>query len=401
MASSKIDSPLRGDVKNSLCEYHKKGLFRHAFELQARDRNRVSINGRSLINFSSNDYLGLSSHPKILESINRAANIFGFGSSASPLVCGKTKIHGELERLLATRTGRDRALLFPSGYQANLGVIAALSRLPGSMFYLDRLCHASMVDGVVLSRAKFRRYNHADAASLEGLLKAADSKHKLVLTEAVFSMDGDVCPFDSLVPVINKYSANLIVDDAHGFGVMGNNGAGTLSQFQVGQHSAPLMIGTFGKAIGLQGAFVAGENDLIELLIQSARPYIYSTAMSIPLAAGTIESLHIIERESHRVQGLFERIYYFQKLCEDMGIKSQNTNTPIQPILIGDSRDVMRACEELQRRGFFVVGIRPPTVPEGTARIRISINVDHELSELEMLAESLAEVLKSGVEIND
>ncbi|NNE36969.1 MAG: 8-amino-7-oxononanoate synthase [Gammaproteobacteria bacterium] len=392
--SNSTNSLLAGSVKKHLREVQNKGLFRKAEELQSRDQNTVIIDGRQLLNFSSNDYLGLSVHPQLIETINNCARAFGYGSTASPLVCGKTSVHTNLEKILAERTGRDRALLFASGYQANLGLISALSKLPDMAFFIDRLCHASIIDGVLLSRAKFKRFNHADVADMDRLLRESQDKVKLVLTEAVFSMDGDISPLPQLVSVASDHAAKLVVDDAHGFGIMGNKGAGTLSHFHLGQDSAPLMVGTFGKALGLQGAFVAGEDELIELLVQCARPYIYSTAMSIPLAAGVIESLKIIEDEPERIQRLFERINYFQQLCTDKGIQSMNTNTPIQPIILGDSGAVMRSCEQLKDKGIFVVGIRPPTVPEGTARIRISINSNHQPGELDLLVDALADVLK-------
>ncbi len=392
--SNNVDNKLLGNVKNYLCQVDKKQLYRQAVELQARDQNKIIINGRRLINFSSNDYLGLSSHPKIIETISRSAKKYGFGSSASPLVCGKTELHGRLEQELANKTGRDRALVFPSGYQANLGMITALSKLPDMVFVLDRLCHASIIDGIKLSRAKFTRYNHVDMIDMQAQLGRYPDSVKLVLTESIFSMDGDVCPLPRVAEAALEHAAKLIVDDAHGFGIMGKNGSGTLTHFNLGQDVAPLMVGTFGKALGLQGAFVAGEDKLIELLVQLARPYIYSTAMSIPLAAGVIESLNIIEKEPQRAKLLFERIEYFQQQCTDKGIPCEFTNSPIQPVLLGESGAVMRACEQLRDKGVFVVGIRPPTVPEGTARIRISINSNHQFNELDMLVESLAVVLK-------
>jgi len=392
--SNNVDNKLLGNVKNYLCQVDKKQLYRQAVELQARDQNKIIINGRRLINFSSNDYLGLSSHPKIIETISRSAKKYGFGSSASPLVCGKTELHGRLEQELANKTGRDRALVFPSGYQANLGMITALSKLPDMVFVLDRLCHASIIDGIKLSRAKFTRYNHVDMIDMQAQLGRYPDSVKLVLTESIFSMDGDVCPLPRVAEAALEHAAKLIVDDAHGFGIMGKNGSGTLTHFNLGQDVAPLMVGTFGKALGLQGAFVAGEDKLIELLVQIARPYIYSTSMSIPLAAGVIESLNIIEKEPQRAKLLFERIEYFQQQCTDKGIPCEFTNSPIQPVLLGESGAVMRACEQLRDKGVFVVGIRPPTVPEGTARIRISINSNHQFNELDMLVESLAVVLK-------
>jgi 8-amino-7-oxononanoate synthase len=388
------ESELYKSARNDLDITNHRGLLRSAPILQSRDNNIVTINGQRLINFSSNDYLGLASHPRILEAVTNCSRKLGFGSAASPLVCGKTEIHEKLEHLLAGNTGRDRAVLFTSGYQANLGLISAISRLPDMELFVDRFCHASIIDGILLSRVKFRRYEHIDDAALAAMLKSSKKKLKLIVTEAIFSMDGDICPLPQFSKVVDEFSAKLIVDDAHGFGVLGSGVSGTLASFNIGQESAPLMSGTFGKALGLQGAFIAGENSLIELLVQNARPYIYSTAMSAPLAAGVIESMNIIKEEPERKQHLFKLINYFQSNLSPAGLSSQNTNTPIQPFIVGDPVKVMRICEQLREKGLFVVGIRPPTVPENTSRIRISINANHNFNELDLLIDALAAILK-------
>lgn len=382
---------LLSSAKNSLEKIRKRNLFRQAAILEQRNNNTIVLNNQRLINFSSNDYLGLSSHVDIIKIISSTADKFGFGSAASPLVCGKTDHHQRLEEMIAYKTGRDRALLFPSGYQANLGVATALSEIEGVEFYLDRMCHASIVDGVMLSRRRFRRYPHNDIESIDRLLESSKRNMKLVLTESIFSMDGDISPLKEISSVAVKRGAQLVVDDAHGFGVMGAGCEGTLSHYGIDQDVAPLMTGTFGKALGLQGAFVAGDKNLIELLVQRARSYIYSTAMSPPLAAGVTEAIKVIDKEPERKLKLFKNVEYFQKKMLEKGIKTPNTNSPIQPIVVGSSSNATQLCERLIDRGLFVVGIRPPTVPVGTARIRISLNSNHQLQELNTLIDALVD----------
>lgn len=386
---------LLSSAKIELEKIRNRNLFRQAAILEQRNNNTITVNNKRLINFSSNDYLGLSSHADILNSISSTANKFGFGSTASPLVCGKTAHHQRLEEMIAFKTGRDRALLFPSGYQANLGMVTVLSLIQGVEFYVDRLCHASIMDGLILSRSRFKRYAHNDIESLDSMLQKSNADVKLVLTESVFSMDGDICPLVEISNVAIRQGAQLVVDDAHGFGVMGEGCQGTLAHFGVSQDVAPLMTGTFGKALGLQGAFVAGDNNVIELLVQRARPYIYSTAMSAPLAVGVLEAISVIDKEPQRKLKLFENIKYFQKELLEHGIKIQNTNSPIQPIIVGSSTNAIKLYERLKAKGIFVVGIRPPTVPEGTARIRISLNSNHQSNELTALIEALVSEYKA------
>jgi 8-amino-7-oxononanoate synthase len=386
---------LLSSAKIELEKIRNRNLFRQAAILEQRNNNTITVNNKRLINFSSNDYLGLSSHADILNSISSTANKFGFGSTASPLVCGKTAHHQRLEEMIAFKTGRDRALLFPSGYQANLGMVTVLSLIQGVEFFVDRLCHASIVDGLILSRSRFKRYAHNDIESLDSMLQKSNADVKLVLTESVFSMDGDICPLVEISNVAIRQGAQLVVDDAHGFGVMGEGCQGTLAHFGVSQDVAPLMTGTFGKALGLQGAFVAGDNNVIELLVQRARPYIYSTAMSAPLAVGVLEAISVIDKEPQRKLKLFENIKYFQKELLEHGIKIQNTNSPIQPIIVGSSTNAIKLYERLKAKGIFVVGIRPPTVPEGTARIRISLNSNHQSNELTALIEALVSEYKA------
>ena len=385
---------LLSSAKIELEKIRNRNLFRQAAILEQRNNNTITVNNKRLINFSSNDYLGLSSHADILNSISSTANKFGFGSTASPLVCGKTAHHQRLEEMIAFKTG-DRALLFPSGYQANLGMVTVLSLIQGVEFYVDRLCHASIMDGLILSRSRFKRYAHNDIESLDSMLQKSNADVKLVLTESVFSMDGDICPLVEISNVAIRQGAQLVVDDAHGFGVMGEGCQGTLAHFGVSQDVAPLMTGTFGKALGLQGAFVAGDNNVIELLVQRARPYIYSTAMSAPLAVGVLEAISVIDKEPQRKLKLFENIKYFQKELLEHGIKIQNTNSPIQPIIVGSSTNAIKLYERLKAKGIFVVGIRPPTVPEGTARIRISLNSNHQSNELTALIEALVSEYKA------
>lgn len=376
-----------------LREIEGKGLFRTERIVNARNGMEVEIDGKRLVNFCSNDYLGLSSHPRIIEAMHKAAITFGVGSSASPLVCGKTILHSLLEGRLAKVMKRDRVLLMSCGYMANLAIITALSFSRNQPVIEDRLCHASMVDGAKLAGVKLKRFAHASAESLEKVLSSVDSEFKLVLTESVFSMDGDIAPLPQLSIVCRKYQACLVVDDAHALGVLGDNGLGSMDHFSLGQSDVPLIMGTFGKALGVYGAFIAGDENLIEMLVQKARPYIYSTALPVPLVAAIDEALDIIEEESDRREALFDRVHHFRAGAANFGIKTVSANTPIQAVVIGDMNRTMRISKMLEEYGFFVSGIRPPTVPRNTSRLRITLSSAHSKEQIDHLLHCLNECM--------
>ncbi len=344
--------------------------------------------------FCSNDYLGLSHHPHVTEAFRAAAARYGVGSGASHLVTGHGTEHHALEEELAAFTGRERALLFSTGYMANLGAVAALVGR-GERVLEDRLNHASLLDAGLLCGARFSRYAHGDAAAVDARLSQPDEGTAIVLTDGVFSMDGDVAPLDALSECCARHRAWLMVDDAHGIGVLGATGRGTVEHFGLAAASVPILMGTLGKAIGTFGAFVAGSNDLIEYLMQKARTYIYTTALPPAIAAATRTALRLIDEESWRRERVLSHVERFRKAAERSGIELGPSRTPIQPIVLGTSARALAASEALWTKGIWVVAIRPPTVPEGSARLRVTLSAAHRHSDIERLVETLAAVLKS------
>lgn len=376
-----------------LADIEGRGLRRRPATLTARDGPVITINDREAVNFCSNDYLGLASHPRLIEAWCRGARTWGTGAGASPLVSGRYAVHEELEQELARITGRERALLFPDGFQANLAVVSALVPTVRGRVLLDRLCHASLIDGVILSRAPFRRFPHADTGALRRRLQEVTPPFCLVISESVFSMDGDLAPLDDYAGLCREYGACLYVDDAHGFGVLGERGRGALEQLSLGQTEVPLLMATFGKALGLAGAFVAGPAVLIETLVQCARPYIYSTAMPPALAAAVLEALHIVAEEKHRRAHLQALIQRFRSEAERMGLPLLPSATPIQPLLLGTSRRALETSEKLLQQGYYVAAIRPPTVPKGSARLRITLTAGHTPAQVDGLLQALQQAL--------
>jgi len=345
--------------------------------------------GRALVDFSSNDYLGLAHHPALATAMSECATRCGAGSGASHLITGHGAEHARLEEELAAFTRRERALLFSSGYMANLAVVTTLSG-HGERVLLDRLCHASLIDGARLSGAQLRRYGHADADSAERLLAADPAHTALVATDGVFSMDGDLAPLPALSRMARGADAWLVVDDAHGLGVMGAGGGGVLEHFGLDSEAVPVLVGTLGKAFGSFGAFVAGAADLIELLIQRARTYIYTTALPQPVAAATRAALALSLRESWRRERLHELTRRFRSGALAAGVPLAASATPIQPVLLGSAERALAAQRELAAAGFWVVAIRPPTVPAGSARLRVTLSAAHTEGEVDALVEHLA-----------
>lgn len=344
------------------------------------------------INFCSNDYLGLSHHPALAEALKDGVEHYGVGAGASQLVTGHCRAHARLEEELAAFMGRERALVFSSGYLANLGTLTALAGR-GDVVVADRLNHASLNDAVTLSRARLLRYRHADAEDAERRLAAAKGKRKFVLTDAVFSMDGDIAPLASLADVCSRHAAGLIVDDAHGFGVLGASGAGTLEALALPAGDVPLIIGTFGKALGVCGAFAAGSATLIETLIQSARTYIYTTAPPPALAETVRCALGLLRSESWRRGRLHENIGRFREGAVARGLPLSDSTTPIQPLVLGSAERAVAVSAALAERGFLVSAIRPPTVPRDTARLRITLSADHTADQIEHFLDTLEGLL--------
>lgn len=375
-------------LRQQLAEREAAQLYRQRQVLETAQGVQVQLAGKRYLNFSSNDYLGLASHPKVIAALAEAAHQWGAGSGAAHLVCGHSLPHHALEEELAEFTGRERALLFSTGYMANLGVVSALLGR-GDTVFEDRLNHASLIDAGLLSRARFKRFAHADSASLANLLAASDSGEKLVVTDAVFSMDGDLAPLSDLAQVCHKQDAWLMVDDAHGIGVTGPGGRGTLAHFRLDSEAAPILVGTLGKAFGSFGAFVAGSETLIEALIQLARSYIYTTALPPAVAQATRTSLRVLQKEEWRRDKLQALISHFRRGAAELGLPLMASETPIQPLLLGESGRAQKLSQALRDQGLLISAIRPPTVPAGTARLRITFSALHEPAHVDRLLVAL------------
>lgn len=336
----------------------------------------ICESGRELLNFCSNDYLGLASHPDVVLAMQEATGAWGVGSGASHLVNGHSEEHHKLEEELAEFTGRERALLFSTGYMANMGVLNALVGR-GDLVLQDKINHASLIDGGLLSGAELQRYRHNDMDHLAARLARAAGKHSLVVTDGVFSMDGDLANLPQLVEIIENFGAWLMVDDAHGFGVLGDGGRGTVSYFGLNQTQVPVLIGTLGKAFGTFGAFVAGSELLIESLIQLSRTYIYTTALPPAVAAASRVSLKLLRDANACRDHLKQCIAQFRRGCEQLGLTLMESYSPIQPVVVGTDAAALRMSQLLADKGCWVSAIRPPTVPDGTARLRVTITAAH------------------------
>ena len=363
-------------------------LYRTRLNVASGCSSTLSVEGRSLINFCSNDYLGLASHPDIVQALKQAADLYGTGSGASHLVSGHSVVHQKLEEQLAEYTGRPRALLFSTGYMANIGAINALIGRR-DLVLQDQLNHASLLDGGRLSQADFKRYKHVDMASLEQRLEQSSAERKLIVTDGVFSMDGNLAPLREISSLAKKHSAWLMVDDAHGVGVLGQQGGGLVEELNMSVEQVPVLVGTLGKSFGTFGAFVAGSEALIETLIQYSRSYIYTTALPPAIAAATIASLKIVREETWRRDKLGLLIARFRSGAEQIGLRLAESNTPIQPVLINDDEKVMHVGQKLRAAGFLVGAIRPPTVPVGTGRLRITFSADHSEEQVDQLVAAL------------
>jgi len=383
------------ELKAVLDDRLKQQRYRHRTVSTSPPDARVTVDGKPYLAFANNDYLGLANHPNVVSAFQQAATEHGVGSGASHLVHGHTYPHHVLEESLASFTGRERALLFSTGYMANMGVISALAGR-GDSVYQDRLNHASLIDAGIVSRATMKRYRHNDLEQLERLLAKDDAKRKFVVVDGVFSMDGDIAPLPELSALCHRYGAQLMVDDAHGFGVLGAAGGGCAEHFQLSVHDLPILVGTLGKAFGTFGAFVAGSETLIETLIQFARPYIYTTALPPAVAAATCASLSLLENDTHRREALHQIIRYFREGATALALPLMESQTPIQPIVLGDDASVVKAANYLRENGVLVGAIRPPTVPEGTGRLRITLNANHSKADIDHLLELLANVFAGG-----
>lgn len=375
---------LTADLERRRAEH----LYRRRRVVETPQGPVLRVEGRELIAFCSNDYLGLANDPRLVEALQRGAARWGTGSGAAHLVTGHSAAHHALEEELAAFARRPRALLFSTGYKANLGVVSALVGR-GDTVLEDRLNHASLLDGGLLSRARLRRYPHADAAALAARLAVAKGE-RLVATDGVFSMDGDLAPLPALSAACHRRGAWLMVDDAHGLGVLGEGGRGTLAQFGLDADDVPILMGTLGKALGTFGAFVSGSHDLIETLIQAARPYVYTTAAPPAVAEATRAALRIAQAEEWRREHLRALVHRFRAGAASAGLPLADSQTPIQPVVLGDAARALRWGAALEAQGLLVTAIRPPTVPPGGARLRVTFSAAHTEAQVDRLLEALS-----------
>ena len=385
------ESALHAELKTQLAQLAVDGLTRRRRTLDAPCGPLARVDGRELISFCSNDYLGLASESALIEAACTGARHWGVGSGASHLVSGHLTPHEALEQRLAAFVGFPRVLLFSTGYMANLGLIAALVGRDDAVF-ADKLNHASLIDAVQLSRAHSQRYPHGDLATLERQLTASAAKRKLILTDAVFSMDGDLAPLPELLALAERFDAWLVIDDAHGFGVLGAQGRGSLAHFALPVAQRVIYMGTLGKAAGASGAFVAGSETVIEWLLQRARTYIFTTGSSPIIACALLAGLDLIEAGDARRAHLRELTAQLRDGLASTRWRLMSSPTAIQPVIIGDNHEALRVANALYEHGLWVPAIRPPTVPKGSARLRVSLSAAHSTDHVARLVDALKEL---------
>ena len=382
-----LSNDLSGDLKDLV----NNKLYRHRKSIQEIQKQNIKINNQWALNFSSNDYLGLTQNKDIKTSIINGIKKYGNGSGSSHLISGHYFIHDEIEKLISSNLLFNKSILFTSGFAANLGVITSLCAR-NDVIFSDKLNHASLNEAALLSKSRFVRYKHLDLCHLEKLLKKYDGRRKLIISDTVFSMDGDLINLPKLIDLCHKYDAYLYIDDAHGFGVLGRNGQGTLEHYYPKLDFSPslkkriIYMFTLGKSVGVSGAIVLASNQIIDYLIQKAKTYIYTTALSPALANGILTSLEIILKDKELRKKLQENISCFRKTIKNKKLLS-NSITPIQPIFINNTQKSIKLSKKLLEKGFYVPVIRPPTVPKNTARLRISISSLHEIKNVKELAE--------------
>lgn len=377
-------------VSRQISDLTERNLLRTLDARRSRQGGRIELDGRELINFCSNDYLGMSSDEAVIQRVSEEVKKFGVGSGSASLLSGRSSLHAELEKELARFAGSESALIFSSGYLANTGAIPALTDRKDFIFH-DKLNHASLIDGVLASKAAQKRYPHGKTPDFSGI---QDVDVKMLVTESVFSMDGDLIDLSSLLGNVIQNESVLYVDDAHGFGIVGN-GKGAAGILSCGSQlsSSVLVMITFGKALGSMGAAILGSNEVIDFLVQKARTYIYDTAIPPLCVAAALESLTLLEACPKRRQSLFENIRFFRRLAIDAGIQLQDSDSPIQPIIFGSEEKTIAIANYLMKRGFYVRPIRPPTVPLGTSRIRLTITSSHNHDDILSLIQAIKDAL--------
>lgn len=385
---------MRTLIAEELKKLEGHGLRRALTVIEGPQGPRVRISGEEKILLCSNDYLGLANHPRLKEAAIKAIEKYGVGTGASRLVSGAMEPHVLLEEKLAAFKKTEAALVFNSGYHANLGVITALAALTrkSTAIFSDKLNHASILDACVLSCADFTRYPNRDLNALETLLRKSKAKTKLIVTDGVFSMDGSIAPVDEMITLLDRYDANMYLDDAHATGVLGATGRGTLEHFNI-EHPSVIQMGTLGKALGSFGAFVVGGKDLIALLVSKSRPFIFTTALPPAVCAAATEALDVIEAEPERRTRLWENAAFFKKGLEAAGLDYLKSPTQIIPIITKDPEKTMQASKRLLEKGVFIQGIRPPTVPVGASRLRVTVSSEHTREDLTEALTKIIEVI--------
>jgi 8-amino-7-oxononanoate synthase len=386
------------DLASALAERKRRQLYRTHQTLEGPQDVRVRVDGREYVSFCSNDYLGLAGHPDLVTALKDGAERFGVGSGAAHLVTGHSYAHQALEDDLAEFTRRPRALLFSTGYMANLGVVAALAGR-GDTVIEDRLNHASLIDAALLAGAKLLRYRHNDLSCLADRLGQAGGGTRLIATDGVFSMDGDRAPLREIASAAATDEAWLLVDDAHGFGVCGSEGRGWCAEQLPDPGDNVILMATFGKALGTFGAFVAGTGILVDTLVQRARSYIYTTAPPPALAWASRTALRLVREGGDLRERLAERVARFRRGAGELGLPLLPSSTPIQPLMLGEAGAALRLAEQLRRRGILVTAIRPPTVPRGAARLRVTLSARHEPEHVDRLLDALAQSLREMADV--
>jgi 8-amino-7-oxononanoate synthase len=379
------------DLNQELQQRKANHLYRSRRVSDSQQQPEMVIDGRQVLCFCSNDYLGLANHPDVKAAFIKGIETYGAGSGAAHLINGHSRAHHALEEELADFSGYPRALLFSTGYMANLAIAQSLLER-GDTVLEDRLNHASLLDGGLLSGARLMRYAHNDAIDLARKLASRESGEKLVLTDGVFSMDGDIADLPEIAKVCTEQDAWFMVDDAHGIGVLGSQGKGSLEHYRLSSTDIPVYMATLGKALGTAGAFIAGSDDLIETLIQKARSYIYTTASPPAVAEATRASLNIIQSQPELRSQLNDNIRYFRSSCKQLGIALTHSNTAIQPVILGETEKAVAASVQLFAQAILVTAIRPPTVAEGTARLRITLSAQHSHAHIDKLIEALGKL---------
>ncbi|MFA5059245.1 MAG: 8-amino-7-oxononanoate synthase [Candidatus Omnitrophota bacterium] len=378
-------------IKTILKDLESKGLKRSMREMNSSQNRKIIVDGKEVLNFCSNNYLGLADDPRLAQAAIESLKKEGFGSGASRLVCGNMNAHVALEKKLAEFKGTEKCLVFSSGYMANVGIISSLCGR-GDIILGDKLNHASIIDGILLSGAEFKRYPHCDMEALEGFLKNSQNyKKKLIVTDSVFSMDGDIAPLDKIVALARKYHCLVMIDEAHAFGVLGKNGKGAAEHLGL-EKEIDIQMGTLSKAAGSFGAYVCGSKDLVDFLANRARSFIYTTAMPPSVAAASSAAIDIIKKEPQRRAKLLANAQYLKAGLQNLGFEV-SSQTPIIPILVKDSKMAVKFSKELFEQGIFAQAIRPPTVPENTARIRVTVMATHSREDLDLVLKAFRKLL--------